>query len=191
MQLAPIALIALIAACASKAPPPPPAPTAETKVEVCVVDPVAPGGLMTISAIHVHSSNDTVVVQSEGRVLLDSAVAGPRVLSEATWITARTPLQFQTSAGRYNWVPAGAERVMLPGKVVLLGTVRGLPIYALPGEGGPMRAEVEALAAQGIDLDKALQQRASLRRQMARVKPLYVPTSIVGCKFQLFGRKRG
>ena len=59
-----------------------------------------------------------------------------------------------------------------------------------PSEEEWMRAEVEALAAQGSDLEKALQQRAGLRRQMARVKVLYAPTSVVGCVFQGFAPRR-
>ena len=46
----------------------------------------------------------------------------------------------------------------------------------------------EALAAQGHDLVRALQKSSGLRRQMNRVRTIYLPTSLVNCVFQQFRR---
>lgn len=160
----------------------------ESNIQVCVVDTIAPGGMMTIGAIRIHTTDDTVILQPEGRVPIARAVAGPKVLSQATWITAKQPLQLTTARGRMRYVQSGRPKSYAPGKISLLAMMRGVPIFAVGSEGGPMRPELESLAARGIDLERALQQRATLRRQMDRVKTLYVPTSLVGCVFQPFTR---
>lgn len=180
-------LAAMAAACASSQSKPRDG-TAESNIQVCVVDTIAPGGMMSIGAIHVHATKDTVILQPEGRVPIARAVAGPKVLSQATWISAKQPLQLTTANGRVRYNPSGRAKTYAPGKIALLGMLRGVPVFAVPTEGGPMRAEVESLAARGVDLEKALQQRASLRRQVVRVKTLYIPTSLVGCVFQPFTR---
>jgi len=161
---------------------------AESNIQVCVVDTIAPGGMMTVSAIHAQATHDTLILQREGRVKIHEAVAGPKVLSQAAWISARQPLQLTSANGRVRYAQAGKPKALAPGRIVLLGMMRGLPVFALPSEGGAMRAELESLAARGIDLEKSLQQRATLRRQLVRVRTLYVPTSLVGCVFQQFTR---
>ncbi|MGQ0561028.1 MAG: hypothetical protein ACT443_04045, partial [Gemmatimonadota bacterium] len=185
-----IATIALAACSAKQQPAPAALGAAESRIEVCVVDTIAPGGMMTLGAMRVHATGDTLVLQSEGRVPLRTIVQGPKVLSEATWITARAPLQLRAASGRVRFAKSGEPRVMAPGSIVLLGIMRGLPLYALPAEGAALRPELEALAARGVDLEKALQQRLTLRRQLDRVRTLYLPTALAGCSFQGFTKAR-
>jgi hypothetical protein len=156
----------------------------ESKVEVCVVDTIAPGGMMPIGAIHVHATNDTLVLQSSGRVPLRQIVRGPKVLSEAKWITSKEPLQLTAASGKVRFVASGAPRPFALSKIVLLGMMRGLPLFAAPAEVTPVRPEIESLAARGIDLEKALAQRVTLRRQLDKIKTLYAPVSLTGCTFQ-------
>jgi hypothetical protein len=181
----------LLAACAANPKPAaPPAATvaAESNIQVCVIDTIAPGGMMTISAIAVPASHDTVVIQPEGRVSIGKLTAGPKVLAEATWITAKNPLTLSAAGGRVVFKPAGTAKPFATGQVALLGMMRGVPVFAKPTEGGAMRAEVESLSARGIDLEKALAQRLSLRRQFDKINALYIPTALVGCSFQQFSR---
>lgn len=185
-------LLPLLAACAAKSPAPEPATAAptENKLQLCVIDTIAPGGMMSIGAIHVIATNDTLILQQEGRIPIAKALAGPKVLREATWMGPKSPILITRASGRAVYAQTGTPKVQQPGKVALLAMMRGVPIFAAPGEGGPMRAELEALAARGVDLENALRQRSSLRRQMDRVQTLYVPTSLVGCEFQAFTAPR-
>lgn len=155
----------------------------ETRVQVCVIDTIAPGGMMTLSAIHNVATNDTLVLQADGRVDIDSVVAGPKV-----W--TRGPIQLRTTAGNVRFNPSGTPKAFAPGKITLLGILNGLPVFANPGDASSMRAEIEALAATGVDLDQALAKRAGLRRSMNRIRTLYVPTSLVNCTFQTLTRPR-
>jgi hypothetical protein len=160
----------------------------ESRIQVCVIDPIVPGGMMTINATHVRATNDTLVMQSEGRVPIARVVRGPKVLADAKWITPRAPLQLTAQSGRLTFAANAKPRVFAPGKIVLLGVMRGLPLYVLPAEGGAMRPEIEALAARGADLEKALQQSRTLRRQLDRVKTIYAPVALTGCAFQQFAK---
>ena len=178
-------VMAALAGCGPKQTVSPPASaSAESKIQVCVIDPIVPGGMMTINATHVRTTGDTLVMQSEGRVPIARVVRGPKVLAEAKWITPRAPLQLNAASGRVTFALNPQRRVFAPGKIVLLGVMRGLPLYVLPAEGGAMRPELEALAARGVDLEKALQQSRTLRRQLDRVKTLYAPVALTGCAFQ-------
>jgi hypothetical protein len=183
-----VIVMAALAGCGPKQTvSPPAAASGESKIQVCVIDPVAPGGTMTINATHVRATNDTLVMQSEGRVPIERVVRGPKVLGDAKWITPKTPLQLTAASGRLTFTP-NSRRVFAPGKVVLLGVMRGLPLYVLPAEGGAMRPELEASAARGADLEKALQQSRTLRRQLDRVKTIYAPVALTGCSFQQFSK---
>ena len=180
----------LLAACAPKQKPPEVSSPVESNITVCVIDTLAPGGMMNVGAIYSRATNDTVVVQSSGRVKLSQIVGSPKTLSAATWITAKQPLQLVAASGRVRFMPSGAAKTMAPGSIVLLGMMRGLPVFALPNEGGPMRPELESLAAKGVDLERALSQRLTLRRQLDKVRSLYIPVSLTGCQFQTFARAR-
>ena len=185
-RILPPALALLSGACAAGKPKADPAIQPDIPIEVCIIDTIAPGGMMTIGALHVRATNDTVILQPEGRVPIARAVAGPRVLAEATWTDAKTPIQLAGANGRVRFALSGSPRVQNPGKVALLAMMRGAPIFTVPSEGGRMRAELESFAARGMDLEKALQQRATLRRQLENVQALYIPTKLVGCEFQRF-----
>lgn len=153
----------------------------EKRIQACIVDTIAPGGMMTVSAIHVLTSNDTMLLQANGRVPISKAVAGPR-----TWTNG--PVQLTTTAGRVSYSPSGKPRTYAPGKIVLLGVHEKVPIFGNPVDVGAMRPEVEALAAKGVSLDKALKTRVALRRRMDKVRTLYVPTSLSNCMFQTLTR---
>ena len=169
--------------CAAKSSAPVAANNAanEARVQVCVVDTIAPGGMMTISAIHNTVTNDTLVLEASGRVAIEQVVAGPKV-----WTAG--PIQLRTTVGAVRFNPAGSPKAFAPGKITLLGVLNGLPVFANPGDASPIRPEIEALAATGVDLDQALEKRLALRRRMDRIRTLYVPTSLVNCTFQTFTR---
>ena len=178
----PILIAALvIPGCAAKSSAPVAVGAAEHRVQVCLVDTLVPGGMMTVSAIHVVATNDTLVLQANGRVPIQQVAAGPQ-----TWRGG--PIQLLTASGRVRFNASGQPRVFAPGKIVLLGVLNGLPVFGNPGDVGAMRAELEALAASGVDLDQALEKRLSLRRQMNRVRTIYLPTSLVNCTFQTLTR---
>ena len=170
-----------IGACAPKTPTveAPPA-AAEQNIQLCVVDTIAPGGMMTIGAIVVPATNDTLVLHSEGRIPVRELVAGPQVLCDAKWLSVRQPLQL----ARLRFAPNGTARAFAPGALTLLGMYRGLPVFVKAGDERRMRPELEALAARGVDLEKALQQRSSLRRAAERLSTVYVPAALTGCVFQ-------
>lgn len=155
--------------------------SAGTKVQVCIVDTIAPGGMMTVSAIRTDATKDTVLLQSSGYKPIEKVVAGPKV-----W--QRGPVQLTTAAGKVSYVASGKPRPFAPGKITLLGMVKNLPVYADPRVAAPMRPEIEALAATGADLEKAFQKRPALRKRMNAVRTLYVPTSLVNCTFQTLTR---
>jgi hypothetical protein len=181
--------ILILAGCASAKPEPQPVVVStpvETSVKLCVVDTVAPGGMMVISAIQ--SGADTTVLQASGRVPIQQAVAGPKVIGDVTFVTAKQPLSLGGASRRVRYAWTGSPRTFAPGSIGLLGMFRGLPLYALLNEGGPMRGEVESYAARGMDLEKALSSSARLRSQLSKVRFLYAPVSLVGCSFQTLGR---
>lgn len=136
---------------------------------------------MMVSAIRDAVTKDTALMQPEGRVPIARVVAGPRVWTKG-------PVQLTTTAGQVSYQPSGKPRAFAPGKITLLGMVRNVPVFAAPRDAGPLRPEVEALAAEGSDLEKSLQKRLRLRRQMSTVRTLYVPTSLVNCTFQTLTR---
>jgi hypothetical protein len=172
-----------ISGCAAKSSAPvavTPTPV-ENRVQVCVVDPIVPGGMMMVSGVHVEGTRDTTVLQADGRVPVAQITAAAKVWRSGT-------LQMTTSAGRVRFAPNGQPRVFEPGKITLLGSIGSVPVFTSPADAAPMRAQVEALAASGSDLVAALQKNAGLRTQMNKVRTIYVPTSLVNCVFQTFKR---
>ncbi|HUP89285.1 MAG TPA: hypothetical protein VM100_08045 [Longimicrobiales bacterium] len=170
-------IVVVLAACAKKQTVQPvvSATSNEIVMQVCTVDTIAPGGMMMINAIR--TTTDTVVVQANGRVYISQVVAAAPVMRESS-----------VSLSKTRYVKSGTPKTYAPGSIVLLGVLRGLPLYALATEGGPMRAEVEAAAVKGKDLEKALAGSARLRTQMGKVRFLFVPTHSVGCTFQQLAR---
>ena len=189
MRTTVLTLALALAACASQPKPvTPTAVAAESNVDVCVIDTIAPGGMMSINAISVPATHDTVVIQPQGRVPIAQLTAGPAILSQATWITSKKPLTISAAGGRVIFKPTGQPRTFEIGRIMLLAMMRGVPVFATPSEAAALRPELEALAARGIDLEKALATHATLRRQADKLNTLYMPTSLVGCMFQQFNR---
>lgn len=172
-------MVVMLAGCAAKrsVPAVAPATSNEAALQLCAVDTIAPGGMMMINAIR--TATDTVVVQANGRVPISQVVADAPPLREGS-----------ISLNRIRYIKSGTPKSVAPGSITLLGSRGGLPLFALSSEGGPMRAEIEALAAQGKDLEKALAGSARLRSQLRKVRFLYVPNESVGCIFQKFARVR-
>jgi hypothetical protein len=154
---------------------------AANRIQVCVIDPVVPGGMMTVSAIHPAGTADTLVLQANGRVPIEKITAGSKVWRSGT-------LQLTTGSGRVRFAPSGKPRVFVPGKITLLGMIGSVTVFANPADAGPIRPQIEALAARGKNLEQALQSTPALRRQMSKVRTLYMPTSLVNCEFQTFKR---
>src|SRR5690349_10269357 len=95
-----------ISGCAAKqssAPVAVPNTPAANRIQVCVVDPVVPGGMMTVSAIHPEGTADTLVLQADGRVPIANLTAGSKVWRSGT-------LQLTTSTGRVRFAPSGKPR---------------------------------------------------------------------------------
>ena len=99
----------------------------EKRIQACIVDTIAPGGMMTVSAIHLTSSNDTMLLQKNGRVPISEAVAGPRVWTKG-------PVQLTSASGRVNFAPSGKPKAFAPGKIVLLGMHDKVPIFGNPAD---------------------------------------------------------
>lgn len=161
-------------------PPPPPPPPATERVTVCVVDPMAPGGLKTIEATHNLSTGDTTVMQNGDRVPLSQAYANVPTVTTADWYMQGRPLEIGTGTNRLRYVSFGGARVIEPSDLGFLGTVNGLPVYADRTTLGV----VEGLTP-GTDLSMAVDQRPMLRQALQeKVQVAYVPVSATGCVFQ-------
>jgi hypothetical protein len=120
-------------------------------------------------------------LQADGRVPIEKITAGSKVWRSGT-------VQLTTGTGRVRFAPSGKPRVFAPGKITLLGMIGSVTVFANPADAGPMRPQIEALAARGKNLEQALQSTPALRRQMSKVRTLYMPTSLVNCEFQTFKR---
>ncbi|HET9986622.1 MAG TPA: hypothetical protein VFQ38_23795 [Longimicrobiales bacterium] len=161
-------------------PPPPPPPPATERVMVCVVDPMAPGGLKMIEATRNLSTGDTTVMQNGERVPLSQAVTNVPTAATADWYMQGRPLEIGTGTNRIRYVSFGGARVIEPTDLGFLGTVNGLPVYADRTTLGV----VEGLTP-GTDLSMAVDQRPMLRQALQqKVQVAYVPLSATGCVFQ-------
>jgi hypothetical protein len=166
-------------------PPPPPAPREET-ITVCVIDPVAPGGIRTESAIFLPERGDTLVTVNGQRVPLRSSIGSVMVASSADWYVRGAPMTMMIGKEKVEFVTTSTPRIVEASELAFLGTVNGLPVYADKDDVQDVREELDELnrAQRGTDLAKILEEHKDLRTDLADVKVYYVPMQPVGCVFQ-------
>ncbi len=155
-------------------PPPPPAPTTVTS-SVCVVDPVAPGGLATEPVTINTTTNDTTVVVNGQTVALGTAFAGVPVAARAPWYVQGRPLTIGTGRNELAYVSFGAVRNVNMGDLTIVGTVDGLPVYV-------NRADAATLTVPMPPGE--VTNSPALLTGLRRVQVLYVPLTPYGCNVQ-------
>lgn len=154
---------------------PQPQPPAEQAVSVCVVDPSAAGGVRTISAMYRPATRDTVV----SGVSYRSSLPTVTVASNATWFTSGAPARVTSGNRRLEWVAYGSPR-SVSGEMMVLGTLDNVPVYAAASDVASIRARFNA----NTPLATSLGNDRALWTSLENVRSLYVPTDVVGCRFQ-------
>lgn len=167
-------------------PPPPPAPPREESITVCVIDPVAPGGIRTESAIFLPERGDTLVTVNGQRVPLRSSIGSVMVATSADWYVRGAPMTMMIGTQKVEFVTTNTPRIVEASELAFLGTVNGLPVYADKDDVADVRQELDELnrAQRGTDLAKILEEHKDLRTDLADVKIFYVPMQPTGCVFQ-------
>lgn len=172
---------------AQPAPPPPPR---VDDINVCVLDPGAPGGMRTQSAQFRYASGDTVVIRGGNPVPLRQAIAAVPVARNADWYVQGTP--FIMSMGRFTeeFVTFGRPTTVPCNSLVYVGTVNGYPIYVNPNDIADYRADLEA-AVQAVDGDlaAALADNQTLREQFDTIRTIHVPMDGIGPVMQALNRQ--
>ena len=174
------------------APPPPPAPAPppaprEEAITVCVIDPAAPSGIRTVSAIYLPERGDTMVVVNGVRRELNTTLPNVMLASEADWFVRGEPLTLTLAPDlTLEYTTWQSGRVIPATDLEYLGTVRGVPVYASADEVEDIRADMRELreAQMSDDLDDILDEREDIRGQIEEIQYLYVPLRPVGCVFQ-------
>ena len=176
------------------APPPPPAPRPtpppaprEESITVCVIDPGAPGGIRTVSAIYLPERGDTMVVVNGQRQALRGTLPRVMLASEADWFVRGEPLQLALAPDlTLEYTTWQSGRVIPATDLAYLGTVRGLPVYASSNDVRDFRADLDELsrAEASDDLNDILDERQDIRDEIEDIQYLYVPLRPTGCVFQ-------
>lgn len=172
------------------APPPAPAPTpvAEVRresINVCVVDPTAPGGIRMQAATLIEGRDTVITVGGTDRPLRES-VGNVMVASNADWYVRGQPLSMRVGTQNIEFATYGSARVIDAADLAFLGTVNGIPVYADRAEVQDVIEELDELNAanRGTDLGKILEEHKDLREDLNDVKIVYVPLYATGCVFQ-------
>ena len=175
--------------------PPPPAPApepepepVEERIRVCVVDPSAATGLTTMDAIYLPETQDTMVVINGTRRPFATAVpANVMVANETDWFVRGEPVTVNMGRNAtIEYTTWQSARMIEANQLVMLGTSRGLPIYASVNDVRDFRTDWEAArtAAGSNDLDAIVAQNAALAAELEDTEFLYVPLRTTGCVFQ-------
>ena len=149
-----------------------------------MADPIAPGGIMTISGIYRSATRDTVVLQAAGRLPLAKVSESIPVAQNSPWYAASQPLSIVVGRRRSEFARYATPRIIAPGEIALLGRMAGLGVYAPAREVAPMRAILEAESAAGKDLERTLNAHREIQAAMDKIELLYVPVQAAGCVFQ-------
>ncbi|HEY0673030.1 MAG TPA: hypothetical protein VGD27_12210 [Longimicrobiales bacterium] len=172
------------------APPPAPAPTPVPEVRreainVCVVDPTAPGGIRMQAATLIEGRDTVITVGGTDRPLRES-VGNVMVASNADWYVRGQPLSMRVGNQNIEFATYGSARVIDAADLAFLGTVNGMPVYADRAEVQDVIEELDELNAahRGTDLGKILEEHKDLREDLNDVKIVYVPLYATGCVFQ-------
>lgn len=175
------------------APQPPPPPRVDA-IQVCVVDPSAPGGLRMVSAMYRHETRDTVVMAAGDTVAFSTEVPeGVTLAPSATWYVQGQPLVFEfgTAPRRVEFLTVGTARVVPASDLAFLGYMEGVPVYASRSDVSMVQEEWNEMVAAGGegDLDDLLRENRELRNAFNNIQVLYVPVQPIGCVFQAVQRQ--
>ncbi|HEX6559796.1 MAG TPA: outer membrane beta-barrel protein, partial [Longimicrobiales bacterium] len=115
-------------------PPPPPAPPPAPEVRresinVCVVDPTAPGGIRMQEATLVEGKDTVISVGGTDRPFRES-VGNVMVATNADWYVQGQPLTMTIGTSKAEFATYGTPRVVEANDLAYLGTVNGYPVYA-------------------------------------------------------------
>ncbi len=173
--------------------PPPPAPApepepVEERIRVCVIDPSAATGLTMVDAIYLPETRDTMVVVNGTRRAFTTAIpANVMVANETDWFVRGEPVT--VTMGRnatIEYTTWQSARMIESNQLVMIGTSRGLPVYASVDDVRDFRTDWEAArtAAGSNDLNAIVAQNAALAAELEDTEFLYVPLRSTGCVFQ-------
>jgi hypothetical protein len=167
----------VVAVAPAPAPPPPPPPPVVTtqNVDVCVVDPTAPGGLRTVTAQFNPSTNDTTVMVNGTSMPLSQSVPNVTVASGQTWYVQGQPMIIGTGRSQIAYVSFGSARNIGASDLAYVGTLNGMPVYA-------NRADVATMTIPANPGD--INTNPTLVTGLRNVQVLYVPLTPTGCDFQ-------
>jgi hypothetical protein len=166
-------------------PPPPPAAPREETLTICVIDPMAPGGIRQVQAIHIPAQGDTLVVVDGQRRAFRTTLPMVQVAAGADWYVAGRPLVVTTGLRTpTEFVTYGGSRLIDARDLVFLGTVRGMPVYADAADVTTFRTQLETAHGTSRDLEQILRTQTALRQPIADLGVLYVPLNVAGCVFQ-------
>lgn len=170
-------------------PPPPPAPEPRREaINVCVVDPAAPGGLRMQTATLVEG-RDTVVVSNGSDVAFRTTVPSVQTAAGADWYVQGQPLVMTIGNGKASFTTYGTARVIDANDLAYVGTINGYPVYADRDDVNAYINELNEQTRSGKDLGVILNEQKTLRTSFDAVKVLYVPTASTGCVFQAVQRQ--
>jgi hypothetical protein len=179
------------------APPAPvepaPTPVAEVRresINVCVVDPTAPGGIRMQTATLIEGRDTVITVGGSDRPFRES-VGNVMVASNADWYVRGQPLTMNIGRQKVEFATYGTARTIEASDLSFLGTVNGVPVYADRDEVADVIGELNDLnrAQAGRDLGEILNQQKDLRAALDDVKVVYVPMYSTGCVFQAVQRQ--
>lgn len=152
-----------------------PQPPAEQPVSVCLIDPSASGGVRTLSAMYRPASRDTVV----SGVSYRSSLPTVTVANSASWFTTGAPARVTSGNRRIEWITYGSPRTV-SGELMVLGTLDNVPVYAAASDVANVRSRFNA----STPLATSLGSDRALWTSLENVRSIYVPTDVVGCRFQ-------
>lgn len=179
-------VVAVAPAPPAPRPQPEPEPV-EERIRVCVVDPSVEGGLTTVDAIYLPETRDTVVVRNGTRRAFSTVVPRVTVANEADWFVRGEPLTMTLADdATIEYTTWQSARMIDADQLTLVGTSRGLPVYASVDDVRDFRTDWDAArrAAGTDDLDAIVAQNAALAAELEDVEFLYVPLRPTGCVFQ-------
>ncbi|MFW6330213.1 MAG: hypothetical protein ACOC3J_00675 [Gemmatimonadota bacterium] len=176
--------------------PPPPAPEPEPEPEpepveesimVCVIDPDTEYGLVEMEAIYLPETRDTMVMRDGMRRDFGTVVPDVMLANEADWFVRGEPLTINIGPGAtIEYTTWQSARMIDADQVMMIGTSRGLPVYASRDDIAGFSADWEAArdAAMSDELDDILEENAELAAELEEIQYLYVPLRATGCVFQ-------
>jgi hypothetical protein len=157
----------------------------DENISVCIVDPATPSGFRMQEA-KVRAGGDTVVsVGTAARPIGESLPTFP-LARFADWYITGKPLVIGTGTHRMRLFTYWSAQVLTSDKLVPIGFVRGMPLYADRREAAPLMEEFKATYPHvpARELSHILDTNPSVRARMDQIRLFYTPIVVVGCVFQ-------